>query len=174
MKLTNQLLVVGAIAAVASFSQAWAGGKADAEPAPGVEEPAVISDDEIVGEDDVVDEVGTCEEPGEVVCDRTVDGEPVDKSVVVDKDEVVDLDEGGSAPPEVLRGDDGKMNPDLIFYTTALDGGAEGEPTGKVGAVFGSDERAADIESKGPRITAVKSQKKGPVALVKKGRVFLR
>lgn len=176
MKLTQKLLVVGTVVTFASFSQAWAGGKEGSEPTPGVEEPAVAPDEEIVVDEEVlVDETVTGEEPEVVVCDRTVDGEPIDKCVVLEKGEVVDLDGEAPGGPEVQRGEDGEMNPDLIFYNTAvLDGGAEGESTSKVGPAFGSDERAADIESKGPRITAVKSQKKGPVALVKKGRVFLR
>jgi hypothetical protein len=175
MKLTQKILVLGTVVTFASFSQAWAGGKEDAEPSPAVEDPAAIPGEEIVVEEEVlVDEVGPCEEAEGVVCDRTVDGEPIDKSLVLEKGEVVDMDGEGPGSPEVQRGEGGEMNPDLIFYTTALDGGAESEPTGKVGPAFGSDERAADIEAKGPRITAVKSQKKGPVALVKKGRVFLR
>jgi hypothetical protein len=175
MKLTQKFLVVGTIATIASFSQAWANGKEEAEPTPAVEDPAVIPDEEIVVDEEVlVDEVGITAVPEVAICDRTVDGAPIDKCLTHEKGEDVNLEDGGSAPPEVLRGEDGEMNPDLIFYTTALDGGEAPDTTGKVGPAFGSDERAADIEAKGPRITAVKSQKKGPVALVKKGRVFLR
>lgn len=174
MKLTQKLLVAGTVVTFALFSQSWAGGKEGAEPTPGVEEPTAAPDEEIVeNEENLVDITVTSEESEIVVCDRTVDGEPIDKCVL-EKGEVEVIDGEVPGGPEVQRGEDGELNPDVIFQTTALDGGAEVEPTGKVGPAFGSDERAADIESKGPRITAVKSQKKGPVALVKKGRVFLR
>lgn len=174
MKLTQKLLVVGAVATFASFTQAWAGGKEGSEPTPEVVEPAVLPDEEVVVDEEVlVDNDTPCEDGEGVLCDKTIDDVSTVRGGLTEKDEVVDIEDGGSAPPELQRGEDGAVNPE-IYYTSALGGGPEAEPTVKVGPAFGSDERAGDIEAKAPRITAVKSQKKGPVALVKKGRVYLR
>jgi hypothetical protein len=173
MKIKQKFLLAGAIVTVASAPSLWAG-KADAEPTPAVEETSTTPDEELVVDEGEV--VITLEEPEDVVSDRPVDGEPVEKGEVTEGEptELVDPPVFEAGGPEVQRGEVKNLDPDVIFQTTALDGGGEAAPVGKAEAGFGSDERAAQIESKGSRISAVKSEKKGPVALVKKGRVFLR
>jgi hypothetical protein len=187
MKRNKHLLLVGTIATIATGSIAWADKEPAAEPMPAVEEPA---SGEVVVEEPAVEEPATdetladgpgAEEPGSddsvveitlyqggedgeapevVVCDKGEEGVPVHECV----------EPGG---PEVQRGEDRGGDPDLIFQTTALNGGAEA-PTDKATGELGHDERAADIQDGESRGTAVKPQSKGPVALVKKGRVFLR
>lgn len=187
MKRNKHLLLVATIATIATGSIAWADKEPTVEPMPAVEEPA---SGEVVVEEPAVEEPATeetladgpgVEEPGSddsvveitlyqggedgevpevVLCDKGEEGAPVHECV----------EPGG---PEVQRGDDQGGDPDMIFQTTALDGGAEA-PAGNAAGELGRDERAADIQDGEARASAVKPQSKGPVALVKKGRVFLR
>lgn len=185
MKLTQSFLFAGTVAALAFAPCAWADREPASEPAveePAVEEPAIeepVIDEPVIDEptDDggVVD--GTVVPDGEVaICLRGVDGEPVEKGEIVeltveDGCEAVDPALNDNNGGEVVqRGGEHEMNPE-IFQTTAIGGGAVAD---RAEPAFGSDERAAEIQSKETRGSAVKNLKKGPVALVKKGRVFLR
>jgi hypothetical protein len=121
--------------------------------------------------------------------ETVVEAQPVSEEEIIDETEVlVDEEAGEEIVPEdcaheegepcvredwVKRG--GEDNPE-IYYNTAVDG----EPAvlkGDTEAVIdlGQDEKASAIDTKTEKVTPlVTGQKKGPVALVKKGRVFLR
>lgn len=174
MKLNKNLLLAGAIATFATSSIAWADQEPAVKPSPAVEEPAIdetILDEPDVEEADTDDssvditlytgeEDGDGEEPEIVICDMEEEDTPIDE-----------WEPGG---PEVQRNEDGEVDP-VIFQTTALGGGGGLEATAdKTAAGSGSDERAANIQDKESGVTSVQPQKKGPVALVQKGRVFLR
>lgn len=158
MKLTRSILLAGSIVTLAAVPTAYAGGGKGADTAPAVEETTD-------GGDAVVDEGGV--EPEVVICDKDKcddkDCEPVDPAVCE-----------MTGNPEVQRdGDKGLENPDVIFQNTAVDMPTVA-PVAKAEAGFGSDERAASIQTKSAAMSQVNKEKKGPVALVKKGRVFLR
>jgi hypothetical protein len=173
MKLTRDILIAGSIVTLAAVPTAYAGGGKCGTVAPAVEETTDAAD----GEDVVVDEGGADE--GEVVDEGEVTIEP--EIVICDKDKCEDIDCELVDPavcemtdgPEVQRdGDDkGLENPEVIFQNTAVDSPS---PVAKAEAGFGSDERAASIQTKSAAMSQVNKEKKGPVALVKKGRVFLR
>ncbi len=155
MKFTRNILIAASIVTLAAVPAAFADGGKDADVAPAVEETEITD-----GEDTVVDEGGADAEV--VICDKEkcedTDCELVDPAVCE-----------MTGNPEVQRdGDKGLENPDVIFYNTAVDLPAKAETSA------GSDERAASIQTKSAAMSQVNKEKKGPVALVKKGRVFLR
>jgi hypothetical protein len=160
MKLTRSILLAGSIITLAAVPAAHADGGKSADPTPAVEEPA--DSEEVVVDEGGTDE-GVTDEGEVVICDKDkcedTDCEIVDPAVC----EMTDH-------PEVQqRGGEGLENPDVIFQNTAVD-----LPAAKAEAGFGSDERAASIQTKSAAMSQVNKEKKGPVALVKKGRVFLR
>jgi hypothetical protein len=180
----SELFAIGSIAALLASPLALADKSAQdptdcgfveecAESTPGDEilvDPIVIVDP-IVNEDEVVE--GTlveCEVPeGEVIEGEVIEGEG---TPICDKDPAVS--EEGQVPIDwVKRGESELENPDAIFYTTA-DGGVAALTAAKGGFELGQDDKAAVIEGKGAAHAQVKHEKKGPVALVKNGRVFLR
>jgi hypothetical protein len=163
MKFTRNILIAASIVTLAAVPAAFADGGKGADVAPAVEETTD-------GDDSVVDEGGADEgganeggaEPEVVICDKEkcedTDCELVDPAVCE-----------MTGNPEVQRGDDkGLENPVVMFQNTAVDFPAKAETSA------GSDERAASIQTKSAAMSQVNKEKKGPVALVKKGRVFLR
>lgn len=182
MKPTKKFLLVGALAAMVAVPSIRAEEPA-VEPSPAVEEPAAEEPvvEEPVAEEPAVEEPAVeepaIEEPAveEPVVDESGGGgvtDPVDVEVTVCEAEPMEGAICEMVGGEHLRDKDGGLDPDVILQNTAVDGGAE-EPVDKTSA-FGQDERGADIQSKAAGQTAVKREKKGPVALIKKGRVFLR
>lgn len=189
MKFTRSILMAGSLVTLAAVPSALAGGGKGADVAPAVEESGeatvedvVVEEEVVVDEGETVDEVVT--EEGEVtidteiiICDR---GKNVDNEAeVVSEGEPGELVDPAvcemTGNPEVQRGEDrGLENPDVIFQNTAVDLPGSGAPVTKAEAGFGSDERAASIDTKSAAASQVKKEKKGPVALIKKGRVFLR
>ena len=195
MKLNSRLAAIGSIAALIASPLTFADGSKEAaivEESAEVEAGGEITpDDEVVvsEEEVVVEDTGANEES----VDTEIVIEPGDGEVAAGGDLGTEQDEGtvpseevdsvGSEIPLdwVKRGGEEIQDPNVMFYNTA-DGGAlptaaEGgeSPMFKGNAELGQDEKSSAIEVKGgsaaPRI---QREKKGPVALVKKGRVFLR
>lgn len=136
-----------------------------------IDDEVVVDDGEVIdSEDDVTvvdDSTGTKGEGGEEVTDLEVlqdgDGEPLP-----------DVD-SGIGGPEVQRGGETLENPNVIFQNTFFGGVKSTDtPLAKGAVELGQDDHAANIEVKGAGTAEVNKAKKGPVALVKKGRVFLR
>jgi hypothetical protein len=169
MKPTFKLFALASIAALMAAPLAMAGKTAEeattVEPAV---EPIVEVDPELVDE-------------GEIVEGEIVDGGEVTITVVeCEQEDGSGCQEGGEG--RVTEGEvpidwvkrDGGTDEELIFQTT-IDGGAptalleKGNPE-----IVGEDDRAVRIEEKAGAAPLIQRQKKGPVALVKKGRVFLR
>jgi len=190
MKLKATILT----AALAASSAVYAGHR-EAKPAidpaecPAVEvvEDSGDADVVVVDETEVVDggevvEVEITAEEGEVV-----EGEVVEGEVEVTDLEVVADGSGGPCSevdpavcevggPEVQRGGEAVEDPSVIFQTAFLGGVKSVDtPVAKGGTPdLGQEDRATAIEAKGAGAAEVNKEKKGPVALVKKGRVFLR
>ncbi len=110
--------------------------------------------------------------------DSSDDGNAVDNGDAVSDDsgdtEAADSDGGGKgtgAPSELERGG---ADPDVIFYNL----GGEAPASGPAGAPLAKPalqgERGAGIERKEAVVPQVNREKKAPVALIKKGRIFLR
>ncbi|MEO5913697.1 MAG: hypothetical protein ABIS50_05660 [Luteolibacter sp.] len=182
MKLHSKLTTISSVAALAMSPMVLlAGPKADpavcvapVDAVPAGDEVTIepVKDaggkaDDNKGSDDVI---VTDEKSDDVV----VDDKPGD---VKDGDTAVEVTEtaedGGTVPIDwVKRG--GGDNPDVMFYNMA--GGEapvfKGETAGKE---LGQDEKATDIEAHdAPVVPQINREKKVPVALIKKGRVFLR
>ncbi len=190
MKLKTTIL----IATLAAGSVAYAGHR-EAKPAidpavcPAVEveegsgdaEVVVIDDSEVVDGGEVV-EVEITSEEGEVVEGEVTGGEVIEGEVEVTELEVVADGSGEVDPavcevggPEVQRGGEAIEDPSVIFQTAFLGGVKNVEtPLAKGTPELGQEDRAAAIEAKGAGAAEVNKEKKGPIALVKKGRVFLR
>lgn len=187
MKFTRSILMAGSLVTFAAVPAAIAGGGKVAEASPAVEETTeapvedvVVEDEATVDEGETVDEGVTEDGEGSVeveivICDR---GKNLDTDVVSEGDPVELVDPAVcemTGGPEVQRGEDkGLENPDVIFQNTAVDLTGSGAAVAKAEAGYGSDERAASIQTKSAAMSPVKKEKKGPVALIKKGRVFLR
>ncbi len=158
MKIKSGLTLLGATVFLATAPAALAG-KGAAE-APEVD-PAVCEMAPEEGETVVEAEPGG---DTEVVLDQEAGEEVIPEECVHEEGEPCVLGDW------VKRG--GEENPE-IYYNMAeaevLKGGAEAAPD------LGQDEKAAAIDTKVEKVTPlVTGQKKGPVALMKKGRVFLR
>ena len=120
-----------------------------------------------INEGEVVEVIDGEVTEGEATVEPGVDGEPIcDKEPIDCEGSVVPID-------WVKRGGGDVENPDVMFFTTA-DGGAVAPTVTKAEIELGQDDRATVIEGKGNAAAQVNHEKKGPVALVKKGRVFLR
>lgn len=196
MKLKATILT----AALAASTAAYAGHR-EAKPAidpavcPAVEVVEGSEDAEVIVVDDteVVDgDAGG--DDGEVVDVEitTEDGEVTEGEVVEGEVEVTDLEvlaDGSGEPcsevdpavceaggPEVQRGGEALEDPSVIFQTAFLGGVKSVDtPVAKGGTPdLGQEDRATAIEAKGAGAAEVNKEKKGPVALVNKGRVFLR
>lgn len=176
----SKLIAIGSVAALLASPLAMADKSAQGPAVCGVAEEGAegtpgdeVLIDPIVGEDEIVEITLVEGEEGEVI--EVIDGEAFEGEgkPVCDKDPAV-CEEGQVPIDWVKRGEGELENPDVIFYTTA-DGGAEAAPVAAKGDIeLGQDDKAAVIEGKGTAAAQVKREKKGPVALVKKGRVFLR
>ena len=184
MKIKSKLTLMGSLALLAASPLALAGKDAPTKAdAPEVSEaaPVVIVCEKAPEGGEVVAGV-TEETPGKdvvsakpeggvdpVICEMT--GGHVDPAVC----EVAD---GEAVPIDWVKrggGDDGVLNPDAMFQNTAGEAPVFKGETAPVGKELGQNEKASDIEAQGgPLISQVKREKKVPVALIKKGRVFLR
>jgi hypothetical protein len=109
---------------------------------------------------------------GEVV-DTSNDGTVVEVTAVED-----DPAAGGEGVPIdwVKRGGEGEVENPEIYYNMAAGGGpVSAESSNASARDLGQDENAAAIETKtNAAAPQIMSEKKEPVALIKKGRVFLR
>lgn len=176
----SKIIAIGSVAALLVSPLALADKSAEGPAVCGVAEEGAegSSGSEVLVDpiaDDEVVQITLVE--GEVIEGEIVEGEVTgdpEGEPVCDKDPAV-CEEGQLPIDWVKRGGEGELeNPDVIFYTTA-DGGAEGAPVANKSDIeLGQDDKAAVIEGKGTAAAQVKHEKKGPVALVKRGRVFLR
>ena len=193
MKFQSKLTLIGSMAALVASPIAFAGkdgGKASAA----VEEaadPAPVDNDEVITvEDDVPVDDGAAEPDhggkggqDEEVTDgndgEAKDGDVVDEDVELsdpgDSETVEDGGDGAVPIDWVKRG--GVENPDVMFFNTA--GGPSApvfkEDTSALARELGKDDKAAAIDTKDNAVSPqIKGEKKAPVALIKKGRVFLR
>ena len=149
--------------------------------AAGLSAAQVVTADEPVPEISVCEEAPSEENSVEVIEEPAVEEEVIDEKVVDEKgtdEEVTEeevTEEDGEVPLDwVKRGGEGE-NPDVIFYNMA-GGGPSGVPTATANANdAGKDGAPTAVEAKtaAPEAPIVKV-KKGPVALVKGARVFLR
>jgi hypothetical protein len=170
MKFSSKLAISGVVAGLSAAQVAVACSPPQIEiadaPAPEVctfpEAPVIVDASEEVIDETVIDEQPT-------------DDQPTDEEVSPD-DEVV-IEDGGEVPIDwVKRGGEGE-NPDVIFYNMA--GGGE-QPTGPATSPVAKDDAGKDgaattVEAKTVTPAApLEKVKKGPVALVKGARVFLR
>ncbi len=102
------------------------------------------------------------------------EGKPEDVVTVEDGP----VKDGGEVPLDwIKRG--GGDNPDVIFYNMAGGPAPEvvnkGETPSALSRELGQDDKGAVIEAKGNAVVPqVKGEKKDPVAVIKKGHVFLR
>lgn len=177
----SKLIAIGSVAALLASPLALADKSAQGPAVCGVAEEGAegtpgdeVLIDPVVGDDEVVEITLVEGEEGEVI--EITDGEVIEGegSPVCDKDPAV-CEEGQVPIDWVKRGEGELENPDVIFQNTAFDGGGEAAPVAtKSDIELGQDDKAAVIEGKGTAAAQVKHEKKGPVALVKKGRVFLR
>jgi hypothetical protein len=177
MKFQNKLVAISSIAALLASPMSFAnddkggGGNPDVkEVNDGGANGEIIVDEEPV---EIVDEDGGKGEevPGTETPDGsggevTDDGEVI---VTICDDGEGHCEDGGVPIDWVKRGGE---NPDVIFYNMV--GGGEA-PVFKGTVETGQNDKAAEIETKnGPVTPQITKEKKGPVALIKKGRVFLR
>ncbi|NQW99038.1 hypothetical protein HQ447_00150 [bacterium] len=163
MKLHTQLTVIGSIAALAASPVALANQEAAAKP-----DAAEVQVTEAEPEVSVYDEVVVNEKS----TDEVVTGGVTEEPVVDIEEGTVEVADGGAVPLDwVKRG--GGENPE-IFYNMA-GGGSPAFKNETSAKDLGQDEKATDIEAQqAPTVSSVNREKKAPVALVKKGRVFLR
>ncbi len=168
MKIQSKLVMMGSLAALATSPLAFA----DKETPVAVVEPAIteeaetaVSSDETTTDNEVTDtepDTGEVTDDTDTVTDVEI-SEPIGEVKDVDKDD-------GSVPIEWVKRGDGE-NPE-IFYNMA--GGEAPVFKGETARELGQDDKAAAIEAKGSVTAPIKGEKKEPVALIKKGRVFLR
>ncbi len=168
MKIQSKLALMASLAALATSPSAFAGKDAPAvEPAaPAVteaaESPVVI--EEPAAETDVPADAG-----GDVV-DTGDKGTEVELSDPTAEITGSGKDDGAMPIDWVKRGDG--VNPDVIFQNTAV--GEAPVFKGSTARELGQDDKAAAIDNKSAGAAPMKGEKKEPVALIKKGRVFLR
>jgi hypothetical protein len=140
-------------------------------PAP-LEEP-ITNDDSVVDTDS---EGVVSEEEGQVDENVVVDsGDAVEDQEIVDGP--TDADGGNGVPIEWVKRGGGDDEVTIMFATTGGPGTVlqQGETSNAVARELGQEGKAAAIESKA-NVAAPEAmgEKKEPVALIKKGRVFLR
>lgn len=165
MKMKTNLTLLTSIAALAISPLALAGkggpAKGDAPEVSEVEAEVVIEQEAPIAEGETTtgENPAVCEQGGEVdpaVCE-VADGEgvPIDG-----------VKRGG--------GDESEVDPELMFQNTAGENPVFKGDTA-ISKDLGQDDKASAIEPlDGPVNPLVKREKKSPVALIKKGRVFLR
>lgn len=174
MKLPTKLTVIGSVAALAASPIAFANKESANKP-----DVAEVQDSE------TEPEVVICEEApdkGDVVVDEETTDETVTGEVT--EEPVVDVEEGNVDPAvcEVADGEavpldwvkrGGGDNPEILYNMAGGDAPVFKNETSVKD--LGQDEKATDIETQqAPTVSSVNREKKAPVALVKKGRVFLR
>jgi hypothetical protein len=189
MKMKSKLIAMSSVAALLASPLAMADKAAGGAAVCGVAEEGVeiTTCEEVIVAPTVVDEdvveITLVEGEGEAIeVTALPDGEVIEGEVAVepgvDAEPICDKEpiacEGEAVPVDwVKRGGGDVENPDVMFFTTA-DGGVAAPTVTKAEIELGQDDRAAVIEGKGTAAAQVDHEKKGPVALVKKGRVFLR
>jgi len=169
MKLQSKLAVISSVAVLATSPLAFAENQ----------EVVITEATEVeVSEPEVV----ICEEfidNGEVV----VDEKPSDETVI--DDTVVDVEDGGTEGEVITTVEDGEGvpidwvkrggedNPEI--YYNMIGGDAPVFKGNTAAKELGQDEKATAIEAQDtPMVSQVNREKKAPVALIKKGRIFLR
>ena len=154
--------------------------------------PLALADksaDEAVTVEPAVEPGGELIEPGEELIDpapgdegEIVDGGDGEVTITMIECEGVDGEcheghEGvvseGEVPIDWVKRD-GEIDENLMFYTTMDGAPVAAELDGANPEIIGEDDRASRIEENAGAAPLVERKKKGPVALVKKGRVFLR
>ncbi len=160
MKMQSKLTLLGSLMALAASPLASAD---KAAPDAVVNEPITATkvDEPVKG---TVDDKAT--DPAN---EAGVDAEP---SVPAKGGETTD--EGTAVPIDwVKRG--GEYNPEIAQNMAGGEAPVFKAETSSASKELGQDEKAADIESKeNAGVPLIEHAKKGPVALIKKGRVFLR
>jgi hypothetical protein len=183
MKLHFKLTLITSLAALATSPLALANKDAAAAAEPTVcAEPVDGSNHPHI---DKEGEVSVCQSVDDTPVIAVIDKEggvdpagPADDAGAAEPDTVADNSGEGNAVPIdwVKRGGGDVTNPDVIFYNMA---GAspvvfKGEQA-PVAKEIGQDEKAVGLETKGNAVVSqINREKKGPLALLKKGRVFLR
>jgi hypothetical protein len=174
MKLTTKLTLIGSVAALATSPIAFADKQAANKP-----DAAEVQDSE------AEPEIVICEEApdkGEVV----VDEETTDEEVTEEVTEELGVDgEEGTSDPTVCEQADGEVvpldwvkrgggdNPEIFQNVVGEAPVFKGENA--ITKELGQNEKATDIDSQdAPSAAQINREKKAPIALVKKGRVFLR
>lgn len=143
----------------------------------------VVIADEAAPEICICEEAPATEDPsGEVVGEPAVEEEVIDEKVADETttdeeatEEVTVTEEDGEVPLDwVKRGGD-EENPDVIFYNMA-GGGTGGAPAASVNpGDAGKDGAPTTVEAKSVApVAPIAKEKRGPIALVKGDRVFLR
>ena len=190
MKIKSKLTLIGSIAALTASPLALADKCAPANadvPEISEVEPEVTICEQEPGDGEIVDEVTEETPDKEVVSEETEGG--VDPTIFemtaggeVDP-AVREVADGETVPIDWVKrggGDEGVLSPDVIFQNSVGEAPVfKGETTAAGKELgqneLGQNEKASDIEAQsGPQISQVKREKKAPVALIKKGRVFLR
>ena len=177
MKFHSKLTLITSLAALATSPLALANKDAAAAAKPTVgAEPVDGPSQPVIDKEGSVDAAGTAK-PGakgtdDSVTDSGKDGGAAEPDTVADNS-----GEGNAVPIDwVKRGGGDVTNPDVICYNMA---GAspvvfKGEQA-PVAKEIGQDEKAVGLETKGNAVVSqINREKKGPLALLKKGRVFLR
>lgn len=166
MKIQIKLPMIVSIAALVASPLVLADKEA---PAVAVE-PAVTEEAEtpVVPEEPAPETEAPADAGGEVV-DSGDKGTEVELSDPTPETGGSGKDDGAVPIDWVKRG--GGDNPE-IFYNMA--GGEAPVFKGETARELGQDDKAAAIETKGAAAAPIKGEKKQPVALIKKGRVFLR
>jgi len=135
--------------------------------------------DEGVVEEVVVTEEGDASTPTDV--EEVVVTEEGDAGTSTDGEEVA-IDDGeviGIPIDWIKRGSEGEEGGNPVIYYNMAGGPATGEvsdgASNSASRDLGQEDKATEVEAKANvAAPSVKGQKKGPVAVVKKGRVFLR
>ena len=178
MKIQKKLSLIGSVAVMMTSPLAFAE-KGGSEPLP-VEEAATSeeavevviseepSDKDVSSEEEITFETTSEEVPDETVMDGGGGDTPTDGEVTVTEEPGVPID-------WVKRGGE-EGSPDMMFYNAAPEETVVfKDDTASVGKEIGQNEKGAELADRdnaaGPQVKRVV---KGPVALIKKGRVFLK
>ncbi|OYV05883.1 MAG: hypothetical protein CFE26_09250 [Verrucomicrobiales bacterium VVV1] len=167
MKFSSKVAMFGV---VAGLSAAQVVSADEAAPEISICEEAPVTED---NSEEVIDEPAVEEE---VIDEKVIDEKVIDEKgtgVTVTEEEVTEED--GEVPLDwVKRGGDGE-NPDVIFYNMAGGGPAAGPASNGAANDAGKDGAPTAVEAKTVApVAPIVREKKGPVALVKGARVFLR
>ena len=141
--------------------------------------PEIVVCEKAPDKGDVVTDETEPTEEGEVTTGGKGDEGAIDESVVDGEEATVDpavceLADGEAVPLDwVKRG--GGDNPEILFNMAGGEAPVFKNETNAATKDLGQDEKATDIEAQDAPVAAqITREKKAPVALVKKGRVFLR